>query len=146
MLQVRVGIGATHSVILDRLHEVVLGVLPVLRGARGKRDHFAQIKLGARIVRPQVDRLFQIVPRHGKQVVVDGDDAVVALQGGHDQREFAAGTSQAASLQLRFHLGLQVAGEDGLNMRRARLHARFLGHEAEADARIASGGRLQTGI
>ena len=69
---------------------MLFGQLAVFVVARGEGDDLSEIELGTCIVSAQTDGFFEIVTGHGEQVVINGDDAVVSLEGGHDEVELAA--------------------------------------------------------
>ena len=81
---------------LDRLLERLVGRLAVLVGAAHQLHHLAVVIVRRRIVRPVGAGVLEVALRQQEHVVVEAEDAVVALQRRHHADELRVGLRQLA--------------------------------------------------
>ena len=97
-----------------------LGQRPRLLGgvARRQLQDLAVVEVCERVVRADHQGLFEVVARHLEHVVVEGADAVVALQLGHHGLELGGRADQLARVELRLEFGGELRGERAVCCRR----------------------------
>src|ERR1700733_11054676 len=115
---------------------MVESVRALFGSARCEAFELGQIEIRIRIVGPISHGAFKIPFGDGEEIVIHGQNSVVALDRGDHWPEVGAIGIEALALGPQLNLRLQLSAEERVEMRLPLLDARRATHEAEAHARV----------